>query len=513
MKLTKNKLDIALATILSFSSIGVGIIATLFYTPFLLDVVGDNQYGINSFVTSLTSWLTVITIGIANSFVRFSAKVSHEDPINGQKEVNTAFLVILSITALISAMIGSLFFTLLKIGKINLTNYSLSEMSILTNILFIEVVGLIFSFVTIFFNSYNTSKHKLTFVRGVALAITILNPLISFPLLFKHPNIITISLVKTTINFVVMIVYVLYSIFVTKVEFAPLKSFDFKRLIKDILIFSFYSMLLITFKTFNKSIDKVILGVFVGPYAVTLYQIALGFVEYFYQGALHVTGNFNPKVTKYVVEGNTKAIQKYFITLSRVSLILLFFIFGGFVVAGRTFVTNWVGESRIEAYYISILLILINIVPFSEIIADIITKAMNKHKFPAILLVINLISNLIITLILVIFVPKEYAILACIIGTLLTTVICQWIILNIYYKKLGLDVNKFFLNFLKYLGLSVFCILVSMLINFLLLEKMYFLKGWLLTLAQAITFVLFYVTIIALFDYTKIKHFLSKSNS
>ena len=70
--------------ILSYVSIGLNNIVGLLYTPFMLRMLGQNEYGLYSLVASVVSYLTVLDLGFANAIVRYTAKFRAEGKIREQ---------------------------------------------------------------------------------------------------------------------------------------------------------------------------------------------------------------------------------------------------------------------------------------------------------------------------------------------------------------------------------------------------------------------------------------------
>ena len=68
--------NIKFGVILSFVSLGVSIIGTLFITNRVLNYIGDYNYGLYSFVNSITSWLSIVSAALSASFLRFATSES-----------------------------------------------------------------------------------------------------------------------------------------------------------------------------------------------------------------------------------------------------------------------------------------------------------------------------------------------------------------------------------------------------------------------------------------------------
>ena len=69
---------------LSYVSIGLNNIVGLLYTPFMLRMMGQSEYGLYSLVASVVAYLTVLDLGFGNAIVRYTAKFRAEGKIREQ---------------------------------------------------------------------------------------------------------------------------------------------------------------------------------------------------------------------------------------------------------------------------------------------------------------------------------------------------------------------------------------------------------------------------------------------
>ena len=100
---------------LSYVSIGLNNIVGLLYTPFMLRMMGQSEYGLYSLVASVVAYLTVLDLGFGNAIVRYTAKFRAEGKIREQYEMFGMFF-------LLYIGIGVLAFCISKISR-NRTNY------------------------------------------------------------------------------------------------------------------------------------------------------------------------------------------------------------------------------------------------------------------------------------------------------------------------------------------------------------------------------------------------------
>ena len=56
---------------LNYVIIGINALVGLLYTPYMLRMLGQNEYGLFSLVASVISYLTILDFGFGNAIVRY----------------------------------------------------------------------------------------------------------------------------------------------------------------------------------------------------------------------------------------------------------------------------------------------------------------------------------------------------------------------------------------------------------------------------------------------------------
>ena len=89
-----------LGAFLSYLSIIISTIVQLLYTPFLIRMLGQSEYGLYSLVSSVIGYLTVLDLGFGNAIVVFTAKYRANKEYEKEKKLHGMFLVIFCIIGL-----------------------------------------------------------------------------------------------------------------------------------------------------------------------------------------------------------------------------------------------------------------------------------------------------------------------------------------------------------------------------------------------------------------------------
>ena len=103
----------------------------------------------------------------------------------------------------------------------------------------------------------------------------------------------------------------------------------------------------------------------------------------------------------------------------------------GFVVLGKEFISIWIGQQYIDAYYIILLLIIPVTVPLVENTAISILDATLKRLFRSIVLVIMAMINVIVSVILI----KQFSFWGAAMGTFISLCVGHIFLMNWYYAR------------------------------------------------------------------------------
>jgi O-antigen/teichoic acid export membrane protein len=64
--------------VLSYAILGLNNVIGLLYTPYMLRMMGQSEYGLYSLVASVVAYLTILDLGFGNAIIRYTAKFRAE---------------------------------------------------------------------------------------------------------------------------------------------------------------------------------------------------------------------------------------------------------------------------------------------------------------------------------------------------------------------------------------------------------------------------------------------------
>ena len=432
-----------IGAILSYCSIIISSLIQLIYTPFMIKKLGNSEYGIYSLVVSIISYLTMLDFGFGDAIVMYTAKFHEKKEFEKEKKLHGMFLVIFSIMGLIAALIGIIvYFNAETIFRNSMTMQEISKMKVL---LLILTFNLAISFPFSVYSAILKAYERFTFVKVVAIIHSILQPVIIVPLLLLGYKSIALTITITILNILLILSNYLYvrNKLNIKIKFL---GFD-KLLFKALFGYSFYIFLNIIVDRVNWSIDQFVLGVVSGTLAISIYSVATKINEMFVKLSSAISGVLFPKIAKMVAANlSDEELSNEFIKTGRLQYLIVFLMTSGFVLFGKEFFIAWVGESFIESYYVTLMLIIPISIPLIQNLGISILQAKNIHKFRSILYLFVAIGNVIISIAL----AKKWGAIGAAAGTAISLIIGNIVIINIYYyKKAKINIPKFWNEIIK----------------------------------------------------------------
>lgn len=429
--------------IVSYLAQAVHIITGFIYTPVMIRLLGQSEYGLYQLVYSVVSYLSLLSLGFGSSYMRFYAREKSKGNKDGVGKLNGMFLLIFITFSIICIICG--FFMIKNIRAIFGSGLLDAEYSLARILMALLVINLALTFPNSVFNCIITSQERFLFQKTLILIHYILNPVIALPLLIMGFGSIGMVTVTTLLTLAVLITNIYYCLVQLKTKFI-FHDLQFS-LLKEMTAFTFFIFLNQIIDQINLSVDKFLLGRLAGTTSVAVYGVGSQINSLYSSLSSSVSAVFVPKVNQLVAKGNRdKELTNLFIKVGRIQYIILALIVSGFVFYGKTFIYYWAGSEYGDSYYVALLLMIPITVPLIQNLGIEIQRAKNKHKARSIVYFIIALANVLISIPLI----KLYGAVGATIGTAISLVGGNWLFMNWYYQThLSIDIKLFWKNILS----------------------------------------------------------------
>ncbi len=447
----KNQLKIG--AILSYVNILAGLIVGLGYTPVMIRLLGQSEFGLYSLIGSLVAYLSVLDMGLGNTIVRYVSRNRAIGDKKSESELNGLFLAIYSVIGLITLIVGSiLYFNVDNMFGATLSADQIERAKIMMILLIFNIA---ISFPLSVFASLMQAYERFIFLRIFNIISVLLKPIIALPFLFMGYGAVTLVVTATIVNIACLLTNVYYCFKYLDIHFS--KGHFEKAFLYEISGYAFFIFL-------NAIMDKIywgtgqfILGMVSGTIQVAIYAIAMQFMNMYMQFSNAISGVLLPKVTMMVANGATKLeLTNLMIKIGRLQYIVIGYILVMFFLVGKEFIYLWAGENYLSAYLMVLILMIGLLIALVQNAGIAILQAMNLNRYRmtayTIVAVINIFTSVVLA--------KIYGGLGCAISTAVALLISTGLIMNRYYhKRIGIDIPLFWKNIIHMMP-SAFILIV-----------------------------------------------------
>lgn len=446
--------------VLNYVVIFLNTVVGLLYTPYMLRMMGQSEYGLYSLVASVIAYLTVLDLGFGNAIVRYTAKFRAEKKTEEQYEMFGMFFLLYLVIGIIAFGIGlGLYFNVDTLFGNTMTAVELGRARIMMLLL---VANLAFTFPMSIWGSIIQAYEDFVFQKSLNIIRIILNTAVMICLLHFGYKAVAMVVVQTIFNVLTLVVNFIYCRRKLNIHiYFRFKHFHWGFL-KEVAIYSFWIFLNAIMDRVYWSTGQFVLGAMVGTAAVAVFAIAIQLEGMYMQFSTAISSVFLPKVTAMVATNRSrKEISDLFIRTGRIQYIVLAYILSGFIIFGRQFIELWAGAGYSDAYIISLLFFIPLTVPLIQNLGITILQARNEMKFRSVLYIIIALVSLAMQIVL----TRFFGGIGCAMGVSGALVVGQILIMNVYYRrKQDLDIITFWKEISKMSIIPIVLIFSSMLI-------------------------------------------------
>ena len=435
--------ELKAGVLLSYVNLAISTVIPLLYTPVMLRLLGQAEYGLISLSSSVISYLSMLTFGLGGSILRYLTKSRAEGEEAELERTAGLFVALYAVIAAVSLAVGIALtrFTGSFFAK-GLTAWETQRLNILIVIMSLSAAV---SLLCVPFSSITVCYERYIFRRTIEILSSIATPILNLVVLYAGFASIGMAVVGLAIQFVFLLMNIGFCTHVLGIrpKFRNMPLF----LLRDIFQFTAFVFISTVSDLLYWSTDKVLLGAMISSSAVAVYNIGATFNALLQSMSSSISGVFGPRVNQYVFSDRPiDDFSELMIRVGRLQYLLISLILSGFIVFGKTFILLWAGIEYEGAYMVALLTMIPLAIPLIQNIAFTTIVAQNRHQFRSIVYVILAVLNVAGTYILI----PHYGIFGAAICTCIVFLLGHGIIMNwFYYKKIGFSIPQFWANIVR----------------------------------------------------------------
>ncbi len=421
------------------------IVTGLVYTPVMLALLGENEYGLYQLVASVVSYMSLLSLGFGNAYNRFYARIRLKGSEREVNRLNGMFLTIFLVIAVVCLVCGGIMTG--NIEGIFADGLTAEEYPLARTLMLLMVGNMALTFPNSVFESILASREQFIFQKTLNLLQSLLNPFLTLPLLLMGYGSVMMVLVTTALTVGKLITNVFYCVKKVGIRF-EFRGFQI-RLLKEMWVFTFFIFINLIVDQINWNVDKYLLGRFAGTAAVTVYGIGSQLNMLYLQLSTSVSDVFIPKVNRLVAEdkGNGE-LTGLFARVGRIQFLILMLVLSGFIFFGMPFIRCWAGEGFEASYQIALLLMVPVTIPLIQNLGIEIQRAKNMHRARSVVYLAVAVSNIFVSIPCI----RAWGPEGAAVGTALSLLVGNGLFMNWYYhKRIGLDIPLFWRQIARFI--------------------------------------------------------------
>lgn len=439
------KSQLRTGAIMSYINMALGTLIPMFYTPLMLELLGQSEYGLYKLSSTVTSYLSLISFGVGSAVVRYLVKYKTEGDREGEQRIFGLFNIIFTVISLIALVAGIVISICVPfVYSSSLSSDELIKMQVLV---FILTLNTAVSFSTTAYSGVVTCHERFIFLQFINIISTVISPVANIIALLMGYKSIGMTVVSLLLSIVIRVVYTVYVRASIKIK--PVYKKMPTYLIKELLVFSFWIFVGQIVNQLYASTDTMIIGAIpaLATVGVAVYNIGAVFNHMMLSFTSGISNVLTPKVNTAVFSGdNGEELTDLVIRFGRLQGYIVAIVCSGFIVFGQDFIALWAGEGYEEAYWVALLTMVPSCIPLMQSVALNIIVAQNKHRFRALVYLGIAIANVLGTLVAV----RYWGIIGAAAVSCVAYVIGQFFIMNWYYwKKIKLNIPRFWKSVAK----------------------------------------------------------------
>lgn len=318
--------------------LAVTILTTYFLVPFNLRTLGEEQYGLWLLIASLTGYLSLLQLGVPMASVRHMAKAIAE---NDQAMLNRLvascaglYLGMGVVVSLIGLPLLLFYESAYAIPADLAASCRWAFLLALVNI----ALGFFAQLPYAIMNSYQD------FVRTNLLAsfMVLVRAGLNVALVLWYPSLLVLAALQVLVTLVEMVVlWVIIHLLHPGLKLRP--ALFSVAVVRDILGFSLYVMLLSVGAQLSFQTDALVIGWYLGPAQVPVFAVGNNLVLYLMQFIVGIASVVMPLATNLQAQGRLDELRAVFFKWSKLALALTWC--GGLylLVFGPDFLAHWIG--------------------------------------------------------------------------------------------------------------------------------------------------------------------------
>lgn len=283
-------------TLLSYALLLGNTVINLAYVPILLSLIGVAEFGLYRLLGSIIAYFNVLDFGLSATITRFLVKYKTlKDQVKVDKLLTMSLLLYVGIGVILGLCGFVVYYCIPYIFKDSLAPDMVDSAK---KIFLLLLLNLLMLFASKVFDAVIISEERFIFHRLISLIQILLQPFAIVGVLIFYPTALSVVLVQTVFNLLLVLVKVIYCRRVLQVRFVY-HGWDSEILLAMRNLSLSLFVVSVVDQVFWQS-NQLLIGIKIGAESVAIYAIASQIYINYMNISLAVSSTLLPKITAMV---------------------------------------------------------------------------------------------------------------------------------------------------------------------------------------------------------------------
>lgn len=389
-------------------------------SPLLVSSLGKEVYGTWTLVASLTAQLAILDFGVRNSLVAFVSRARAQRDLNALSTTLSTSLSLLTILGVLSFFLVVISLPFIE----SLFNLDPSLVQVFRVLLVIYAIDAGIELAFGVFNGALAGSERYDVMNTITSARIIANALIIVAILNLGFGVVGVAVTALLTRFCQRLGFAFYTFRINRGVQIRYRLWS-SSIGKEITRYGIWAFLIVLATRIIYQTDLIVVGIFLGPTAVTTYAIAIILVDQLRLMMQTANSILTPRLSALNASGEKQAQQELILKWSFLSALLAIFVGVPLVVNGQAFIALWMGVGFETSGRILSVLVLPFFVTAPSLALSSYLFATSQHSIGARVQMIEAGLNLVLSIVLV----RLYGLNGAAWGTAVPAMVCTGIVL------------------------------------------------------------------------------------
>lgn len=159
--------------VLSYINLALSSIIPILYTPVMLQILGQSEYGLYSLANSVVGYLSLLNFGIGSTVVRYLTKCRAQGDKDGEERMLGLFVVIYGALTLLVLIVGTI--CALNCGLVYSAKLTQEELSRMQLLIFLMTINTAITFLFSAFTSVVLAHERYVFKKLTEMLLSLIH--------------------------------------------------------------------------------------------------------------------------------------------------------------------------------------------------------------------------------------------------------------------------------------------------------------------------------------------------